>query len=261
MWSNAHLDRTTMLVYLLRLRSLVQEPAIILLGLFKRRHAGVTLIGKDVIRLIAMTVGADWLNNKQGWTRIREELQTDYQNGYQRYLEMKAVTAARQDMHRYGSRFLTIQEEQAAIVQFREKQKKDRATKAATDAAAAAAKKRAFLLAVFGSAEYNIFQAIDSFRVAMPEDGAVADMVARAVKMFLLWVKAGDAEQARDSAKLLRLFRDHLQEDRCGMIEFHYTTAMSALDALLEISECNSLIEEIHQNYEAAIAKRFGSIQ
>jgi hypothetical protein len=253
MWSNVHLDRTTMLVYLLRLRSLVQEPAIILLGLFKRRHAGVTLIGKDVIRLIAMTVGANWLNNKQGWTRIREELQTDYQNGYQRYLEMKAVIDVRDRVHR----FLTIQEEQAAIIQFREKQKKDRATKAA----AAVAKKRASLLAGFGSAEYDIFRAIVSFRVTMPKDGAVADMVARDVKLFLLWVKAGDVEQARDSAKSLRLFRDHLREDRCGMIEFHYTTAMSALDALLEISECNSLIEEIHQNYEAAIANRFGSIQ
>jgi hypothetical protein len=246
-----------MIKYLLRLQSFVQEAATILLGLFKRRDPVVSLVGKDIIQLIARTAVANWINNEQGWTLIRKALQIEYQNGKRRYLEMKAVNAARQSMQRE----LTEQEKEDVIHQLRNKQKQDWAAKVAADAAKAAAKKRASVLALFFSAHSDIFRAIVSFRVTMPKDGAVADMVAHAVQMFLLWVKAGNAEQARDSAKLLRLFRDHLRENRCGMLESHYTTAMSALDALLEISECNSLIEEIHQNYEAAIANRFGSIQ
>lgn len=150
------------------------------------------------------------------------------------------------------SRWKTHQEEQEVIVQFRENQQK------AAAVAKAAAKERADVLARFGSAEYDIFQAIEAFRKAMPGDIAVADMVTRGVQLFRHWVKAGDAGQARDSAKLLRLFRDYLRENRCGMTEFPYTTDMRALDDLLEISECNSLIEEIHQNSEAAIAKLLG---
>ena len=130
-WLNPCLDRTTMIEYLLRLRSFVQVPATILLGLFKRRVPVVRLVGNDIIQFIARTVVADWINNEQGWTLIRKALQIEYQKGKQQYLEMKAINAARQSMQRYGSRYLTKQEEEDVIHQFRNKQKKDSAAKVA----------------------------------------------------------------------------------------------------------------------------------